>query len=432
VYEDKLVKILLEKKADPDIKRSDNKWSVLRRASYRGSDSLVQMLLKNGAKVNYTGKDFWTALHQACDEGEDKVVDILLREGADSTIRTRDTGEIPLHLAARNGYEKVVLLLLDPNLNPNMDVSVRTAKDETALHLAAREGHDLVVRVLLDADSDPSATTSDEVTVLGLAGRGENEGHQKAIEMISTALDPPKRKDALLDCYGLEDKTTLARLVEFLDWTGLEKPQVIEEGDLIWHAARKEKDNHDIVLQRLREKDNKKIQPVPLPPTFNKETLSALQYATYLGDWNIVWWLLYSGWSKEMERDRDGALKIAKWCENQLSGTGAKAMAMKEQKHDTKRTVMPESGLPAELAQSTNDKKGQDKKDKMSKTNEEKNKEVEKKKNDYPSIIDTLRDPPVRDADIVRGWSETDDLYQTPEIDKAAQQVIELFDGTIG
>lgn len=117
-----------------------------------------------------------------------------------------------------------------------------------------------------------------------------------------------------------------------------------------------------------------------------------------------------------MEEDRNHALKIAKWCKELLPS-----------EEIVRREHIIES-FSAEPVQSARKKIDQEK---TNGANQEKNEDVERKKEDYSIIIDTLRDPPVGDYGLVRGWSETDDLYQKPQVDETSQQLAEMFEANI-
>jgi ankyrin repeat protein len=77
---------------------------------------------------------------------EVSLISELIRYGTYKDAMT-ENGFAALHLAAQNGHEKTVKVLLDSGAN----TEAKTKKDRTALHLAAQNVHGKVVRVLLDS-----------------------------------------------------------------------------------------------------------------------------------------------------------------------------------------------------------------------------------------------------------------------------------------
>jgi ankyrin repeat protein len=82
----------------------------------------------------------WAALH-----GKEKTADKSLEEGANPQATT-DDGSTPLFLAARNGREAVVKLLLAKG---GVDPDSKDKVGRTPLSRATEEGHDAVVKLLL-------------------------------------------------------------------------------------------------------------------------------------------------------------------------------------------------------------------------------------------------------------------------------------------
>ena len=82
-------------------------------------------------------------------------------------------GHIPLHLAAWEGYENIVQLLLDANANVDAcSESCDSERTYASLHLASWRGHIGVVRLLLQKSADVTAVTlPDEETSLHIAAR---------------------------------------------------------------------------------------------------------------------------------------------------------------------------------------------------------------------------------------------------------------------
>src|SRR5207248_569371 len=102
-----MVKLLLENGADVDAKDYYG-WTALHIAAESGDEALVRLLLDKGADPNTKRTGFsWaesTALHIAAACGHEAVVDVLLEKGADIEIKNNEE-ETALHIAARNGHE---------------------------------------------------------------------------------------------------------------------------------------------------------------------------------------------------------------------------------------------------------------------------------------------------------------------------------------
>lgn len=68
----------------------------------------------------------------------------------------------PLHVAAKNGYQRIVQLLIESGANFNaqtqMILIILIFYGETPLHFAAMNGHDNIVNDLLNAGADASIT----------------------------------------------------------------------------------------------------------------------------------------------------------------------------------------------------------------------------------------------------------------------------------
>jgi hypothetical protein len=118
-------------------------------------------------RINYGTESYnFTPLHLAAYFGLLWLAASLVESGNEADVNACDTlSRIPLHCAAENGHEAIVLLLLDHKAHVN-------AKDHngyTALHWATGIGHKEIVRLLLEHEADSNAKDHDRETPLSWA-----------------------------------------------------------------------------------------------------------------------------------------------------------------------------------------------------------------------------------------------------------------------
>ena len=92
-------------------------------------------------------RDGNTPLHLAAKNGRQRVVEFLLRGGADLLDELNEHNQTPLHLAAKLGRHEIVAHLLRQG---GIKINLQDDGGNTPLHLAARGGHTEVVRLLLN------------------------------------------------------------------------------------------------------------------------------------------------------------------------------------------------------------------------------------------------------------------------------------------
>lgn len=123
----KVAQLLLEQPGIDLEAKAPNGNTALMMAAFRQNKSAVLELIKRGAQVNQKG---WTALHYAAAAGSVEISTILLDKHAYIDAET-PSGMTPLMIAAREGQEDVVALLLEQGADA-------TLKDG-GFHLTAAE-----------------------------------------------------------------------------------------------------------------------------------------------------------------------------------------------------------------------------------------------------------------------------------------------------
>jgi ankyrin repeat protein len=114
--------------------------TALMMAAFKHNAPAVKALLAKGAIVNRPG---WTALHFAAASGDDEIARILLEHFAyiDAEAPAKFT---PLMIAAREGQESTVALLLDEGA----DASLKNSESLTAAQIAGRADKPRIVAAI--------------------------------------------------------------------------------------------------------------------------------------------------------------------------------------------------------------------------------------------------------------------------------------------
>ncbi|KAL9629837.1 MAG: hypothetical protein Q9164_006702, partial [Protoblastenia rupestris] len=202
------------------------------RASARGYSLVVQMLLDSGVDVNSSNFDGQNALHYAALCGHVRVAWLLLERGVDYYLGP--WGD-PLYLAAKNGYEHFVQMLLDCGADMNAEgpdycVVGRAAKNGQsrmirffmekgydlkasnrggmAIELAAGWGHEETVRLLLGLGVDPNGVEGRDSPMLRAMMFGHDDVVKTLLELGAKDVDPLKSDQAH---FFLEGEVPLRR-----------------------------------------------------------------------------------------------------------------------------------------------------------------------------------------------------------------------------
>ena len=140
---------LLQKKLDPNIAEPDG-TTALHWAVRYDDVTLVERLIKAGAKANVANRYGVTPIAIACESGSAAVVEHLLKAGV-SPNATGPMGETALHTCAHNGNVEAAKALLARGATVNTGDNWR---GQTPLMWAAAQGHGPMVRVLVEAGAD--------------------------------------------------------------------------------------------------------------------------------------------------------------------------------------------------------------------------------------------------------------------------------------
>ncbi|KAL8714709.1 MAG: hypothetical protein Q9225_006517, partial [Loekoesia sp. 1 TL-2023] len=156
--DDQYLNLILQRKANVDKPCVDG-VSPLMHAVTLGRESIVEILLKEGAKVD-SPVSGWTALHKATAAGNLAIMRLLLDSGANIEAQS------PLeYVQPRSNMARLKALAND---EPDPEAEIGPEKDHkwTPLLRAASKGNEAAVRLLLDRGANIEARSPSDATPL--------------------------------------------------------------------------------------------------------------------------------------------------------------------------------------------------------------------------------------------------------------------------
>eukprot|EP00743_Colponemidia_sp_Colp-15_P005548 GILK01005968.1.p1 GENE.GILK01005968.1~~GILK01005968.1.p1 ORF type:complete len:550 (+),score=89.42 GILK01005968.1:52-1650(+) len=158
-------------------KQTEEGFTCLHFASFRGDMELLRVLMETGANVQIKNKQGLSALHVAAQGNQPAALALLLQMGL-SLNDTDDKGSTPLHWATFLRSELAVHYLLSWGADPNQADS----EGMTPLHLAATAGNYKIVKQLLLKGARTDALDKQGKSAQMLATQ---HGHDNIVKLLT-------------------------------------------------------------------------------------------------------------------------------------------------------------------------------------------------------------------------------------------------------
>nr|XP_050852186.1 ankyrin repeat domain-containing protein 16-like isoform X1 [Vespula vulgaris] len=167
IYLTKLISLIFDGAIVDCLKRAD--WTPLMLACTKiGSEACkcIRILLEAKADPLRRNKDGWIPAFIICRSGDVNALRLFLDFAPESISLRSNNGRSSLHIAAFNGHEEIIDLLLavDPGL-----VNARDSSGATPLHEAIKGGNLNVVKRMIQFGADFRATDKVGQTILHVA-----------------------------------------------------------------------------------------------------------------------------------------------------------------------------------------------------------------------------------------------------------------------
>ncbi|KAI9765967.1 MAG: hypothetical protein M1840_006974 [Geoglossum simile] len=235
-------------------------------------DLMLRLFQGNIVNTNAIDKDGRTPLWLAADNGYEAIVKLLLDSGKVDVNSRNNRGLTPLSWAAENGHEAIVKQLLDSG---EVDVNSKNNRGQTLLWWAAENGQKAIVKLLVNSGKvDVNSKNNRGQTLLWWAA--EN-GHEAIVKLL---LDSGKVDVNSKDNYG--------------------------QTPLLWAA----KNGHEAIVKLLLDSGEVDVNPK------DKHGQTLLSWAAENGHEAIVKLLLDSGKVDVNSKDNHGRTPLSWAAEN--------------------------------------------------------------------------------------------------------------------
>lgn len=191
-----IITILLKYTKNIDARDIDGETALMI-ASYYHRESVVDILLKNGADTSWINGRGYTALLIACKHSKYEIAKLLIEAGANVNVRNRD-GLTPLLLAIhRHNFRLAELLVKN-----GADVNLKDNTNKTPLMVAVFQKQYDIVKLLVENGADVNIKNDDGETALyyaksnlelnvknGIPANFFNEIYKKIIDCLEKNAD---------------------------------------------------------------------------------------------------------------------------------------------------------------------------------------------------------------------------------------------------
>ena len=159
----KAMKLLLEKKANPDLVNNTGRTALHMAILNSDDHDIINLLINDGASTDTVDNDGLSPLLAALFKNKPDLAEILINKGVDLNAVTKvllqtsyGTQLTPLHLAAQLGYTEVTKLLIEKNA----DLDARSSKHYTALSIALLEKRPEIAKLILEAKNEKASSAN--------------------------------------------------------------------------------------------------------------------------------------------------------------------------------------------------------------------------------------------------------------------------------
>uniref|UniRef100_A0A7N6ASE0 CARD domain-containing protein n=1 Tax=Anabas testudineus TaxID=64144 RepID=A0A7N6ASE0_ANATE len=180
--------------------------TLLHVAAEHGHLSVIELLIRKGARLDLQDIEGHTALHRAASKGHTEIVRALIKAGA--PIYSLDLhGKTPIHLAAENQMRDSVKVLVDEEGKQS-----KSHTQDMFLHMAAVEDNWRLAEWLLQGGASVDARNKQKKTALFNAVTRNNEKTVNVLLKAGANVD----SDVLNEAIKLNQESILCLLLEVL------------------------------------------------------------------------------------------------------------------------------------------------------------------------------------------------------------------------
>ncbi len=161
--------------------------TLLHHAARHADGETIMELLRNGAKADNADDFGWTPMHEACRSKNEAAAALFIGTNINLDLRTYKQ-ETPLHIAARHNAFAIMARLLEAGAR----CEITNKEGDTPLHIAAKKGYFRAVEVLIASGANLYSRNHLGLTALHMAA---TKGHFRCASLLLNNKANPHQLD---------------------------------------------------------------------------------------------------------------------------------------------------------------------------------------------------------------------------------------------